>query len=327
MFNEGCRGIPHFSYYLYILFGSMMKTSRLLRNAIPCIIGIVFLFSGMLKAADSAHFADIMSQYGFVCLGYAAPCIILGEIILGLALLFRVFVRPATWITLSFLIGVTIIFAYGVLVRGITDCGCFGHFTILNSHPWLTFLRNTVFAALLVGSLAFPPEQKELNLSILSFSALVLGVAAYLCGFSLHGAQILKSRPSPFKPIPLCETKIPQFLNDHTNITLSSDSSYLIFAFSYTCPFCKNSIGNVEQYEKMDYVDKTIGLAMGSEKDSINFVKVFQPTFEIYSVPQLPQLISSFPTSFLICRDTLVNITSGMVISPAFFISDDELSD
>lgn len=244
------------------------------RNAIPCFVGVVFLLSGFFKAIDSAAFVDLMSQYGVEWFGYVAPAIILGEIVLGLALVFRVYVRSVTWVTLAFVVGVTIVFAYGLLFRGITDCGCFGQLKMLNSHPWFTFTRNAFLVLLLIISLVYPPKTNKLSLSVLAFSMVTIGIAAYLCGFSLHGAQILKAKSSPFEPKALQETALLEFLIENTGIALSPDSTYLVFAFSYTCPYCRNSIGNVEQYERMNYVDRTIGLAMGEREDSIRFVNL-----------------------------------------------------
>lgn len=294
------------------------------RNAIPCFVGVVFLLSGFLKAADSAAFADLMSQYGVEWFGYAAPAIILSEIVLGLALVFRVYVRSVTWVTLAFVVGVTIVFAYGLLFRGITDCGCFGQLKMLNSHPWFTFTRNAFLVLLLIISLVYPPKTNKLSLSVLAFSMVTIGIAAYLCGFSLYGAQILKAKSSPFEPKALQETALLEFLIENTGIALSPDSTYLVFAFSYTCPYCRNSIGNVEQYERMNYVDRTIGLAMGEREDSIRFVNLFHPDFEIHGVSnrQLPKLVPNLPTSFIIRHDTLINVISGLAVSPSLLKSD-----
>lgn len=299
----------------------MKVVNKLCAYFVP-IVGVIFLLSGFLKATDSAAFADLMSQYGAEWFGYLAPAIILGEIVLGLALVFRVYVRPVTWITIAFVVGVTIVFAYGLLFRGITDCGCFGQLKMFNSHPWFTFTRNAILVLLLIVSLVYPPKSNKLSLSVLAFSMVTIGIAAYLCGFSLHGAQILKAQSSPFEPKALQETVLPEFLIENTGITLSSDSTYLVFAFSYTCPYCRNSIGNVEQYEHMNYVDRTIGLAMGERKDSIHFVDLFHPDFEIHGVSKLPRLVSNLPTSFIIRHDTLVNVIPGIAISPSLLMGD-----
>lgn len=292
------------------------------RNIVPCFVGVVFLISGFLKAIDSAAFADLMNQYGVEWFGYIAPAIILSEVVWGLTLIFRVYVRPITWITLAFVISVTIVFAYGLLFRGITDCGCFGQLKVLNNHPWFTFTRNTILVSLLAVSLVYPPKTNKLSLSVLAFSMVTIGIAAYLCGFSLHGAQILKAKSSPFEPQALRETALSNFLIENTGITLSPDSAYLVFAFSYTCSYCRNSIGNVEQYEHMNYVDRTIGLAMGGREDSIHFVNLFHPDFEIHSVSELPRLVSNLPTSFIIRHDTLVNVIPGIAVSPSLLMGD-----
>lgn len=287
-------------------------------------IGAVFLLSGILKAIDSATFADLLSQYGFVWFGYAAPVIILCEIAIGMTLLFRVYVRPITWITLGFIIGVTAIFAYGLLFRNITNCGCFGSLAILNHYPWLTFSRNAVILVLLVWSLFYPPQQNNLSNSTISFFAIIMCIAAYLCGFSLHGSQILKEKQNLeyFQPQSYEGSSLQTLLSTETSQTLFSDSSYLVFAFSYTCPYCQNSIGNIHQYISMKAADRVIGLAIDDTIGRDRFYRLFEPKFEIKQIPRLSmtRLTSTLPTTFYIRHDSIVSQYNGMAFSPAFLM-------
>lgn len=287
-------------------------------------VGLVFLLSGILKATDSATFADLLSQYGFIWFGYAAPVIILCEIVIGMALLFRVYVRPITWITLGFIIGVTAIFAYGLLFRNIIDCGCFGSLAILNRHPWLTFSRNAIIVVLLIWSLFYPPKQNNLSIFTISFFAIILCVASYLCGLSLHGSQILKEKQNLeyFQPLSYEGSSLQTLLSTETCLTLSSDSSYLVFAFSYACPYCQNSIGNIHQYISMKAADKVIGLAIDDTIGKERFYRLFEPKFEIVQIPKLSmtRLTSTLPTTFYIRHDSIVSQYNGMAFSPAFLL-------
>ena len=284
------------------------------------LIGIIFLLSGFLKATDSAAFADLLGRYGIVWFGYFSPVIILSEIILGVALVLRVYLRYATLLTIAFIVCVSGVYLYGLLHLHITNCGCFGPINLFDSYPWITFLRNAILLALLVLSLIYPTPSNHLTKTSLLFIAVVFSTAAYLCGFSLHGSQILKPTPSTktFEPQPIAESVLKDLLPP-TSIVLSPDSSYLVFVFSYTCPHCKNSIGNVEQYEKMHFVDRTIGIAMADSTQETLFMQQFQPSFAICNLPKqvLTRSVSEFPTSFIIRHDTLQQVYVGNVISPS----------
>ena len=97
------------------------------------IVGLIFLLSALLKAIDNAAFADLMSSYGAQWFGFGAPVIIFVELILGVLLVFNIHAR---WLSLAaslFILVVSSVFLYGVTQKGITDCGCFGPLTWLNS--------------------------------------------------------------------------------------------------------------------------------------------------------------------------------------------------
>ena len=128
-------------------------------KALRFLVGLVFLLSGLLKAIDTAAFADLMSEYGATWFGLAAPLIIFAEIFLGAMLVFDFYPKHIAWATAIFLLAVSSIYLYGVTARGITNCGCFGPLTLLNSKPWLTFTRNSILMAMLLPTLVRRQEK------------------------------------------------------------------------------------------------------------------------------------------------------------------------
>ena len=86
----------------------------------------MFLVSAFAKAWDGESFADMLLQYGPSWFSIGAPIVIATEAILGMLLLLRVSPRRCAYAADVFLITVSAIFAYGVLAKGIEDCGCFG---------------------------------------------------------------------------------------------------------------------------------------------------------------------------------------------------------
>lgn len=287
----------------------MNKTFRL-------IVGLVFLLSALLKAINTATFADLMSQYGAQWLGLGAPVIIFVELILGVLLIFNIHPR---WISLAssiFIVVVSAVFLYGLIFKDITDCGCFGPLTWLNSKPWLTFLRNGVLLALLIPSLLKPQQGTNLSISSIVFMA-VIGIAVmFMCGFSMHGAKCLQKSQNSFEPILLKDSKLSEL------ISCSSDSTYMVFAFSYSCPYCQNSIGNVNQYQQMGYVDKVIGIAIEDSVAHERFERLFEINFTIKEVSQwtMAHLTNTLPTVYFIRHDSIYSQYSGLVVSPALLI-------
>lgn len=279
------------------------------------IVGLVFLLSGLLKAIDSAAFANLMSQYGFSWLGFGAPIIILVEIFQGILLVFGFYPKQITWSSIAFLCVVSLIYLYGVLFKGITDCGCFGPLTWLNSKPWLTFTRNSILLALLVPSLLKAEDSSSPTISSVIFMAVIAVVVMFMCGFSMHGAKCLQKEKT-FQPIPLAESRLASL------VACSSDSTYLVFAFSYTCPYCQNSIGNVNQYTPMHAVDKVIGLALEDSIAQARFEHLFDVNFEIRHLSrfEMSRLSATLPVTFMIRHDSIISQYTGMVVSPALWM-------
>lgn len=286
--------------------------SRTLR----CLVGIVFLVSGLLKSTDASAFANLMSSYGASWLGYGAPLVIFAETLLGLML--AVDVRPwlTVWLSVAFLFFVSQVFLYGVVFRGVTDCGCFGPLTFLNAKPWVTFVRNGVMVLMLVLSLLIPSREGSLLTPMhVSVMTLYLIVDMFLCGYSFNGADCMKTTQK-FKRVAVIDSPLGDF------VACNPDSSYLVFAFSYSCPYCLNSIGNVGQYEPMGAVDRVIGIALGDTAARARFDRLFDVDFEIREVSRrdMNRLTGVLPTSFIIRGDTIVSRSSGMVVSPALMV-------
>ena len=257
-----------------------------------------------------------MSEYGATWFGLAAPLIIFVEIFLGVMLVFDFYSKPVSWATAIFLIVVSAIYVYGVTARGITNCGCFGPLTLLNSKPWLTFTRNGFLLAMLVPTLVRPQEKSPaITIPSVIFMAVIAVFVMFMCGFSMHGAKCLQKQ-NTFQPIALTESLLSGYITTHP------DSTYLVFAFSYSCPYCQNSIGNVNQYVPMGMVNRVIGLAVEDSVARERFNRLFDADFEIHEISamQMYRLSNTMPSTFFIRHDSIVSQYTGMVISPALLL-------
>ena len=268
------------------------------------IVGIVFLLSSFAKASDSGYFASILSQYGSPFMQFLAPIIILAEAFLGLLLLFFPKTRMFSIFSLIFLLVVIAGYAYGIVFKGIEDCGCFGHLKFLSSSPIIVFARNVVLVILLLISIKYNSNSSIENYKTWFIISIVLVIISFFAGFSYNVTPIKK------KSLPqLVDSGLQRF------IETSPDSTYFVFLFSYKCPRCLNSIANLNKYEEDGIADKVYGLSTvidGDEKYVETFNKNFSHSFEIINCSkELFNVTSDFPTSYLIKNNQIVLMMKG----------------
>ena len=137
-----------------------MKHNALRRTA-ACIIGLVFVVSGLLKLLDPVGTGLIVAEYfKFFHLGFLTGIskalgiiLCLAETITGAALITGVFRKLTAIVTSALILFFTVVTLILLIKNPEMDCGCFGeaiHLTHLQS-----FLKNIVL--LLLGLLAFLP--------------------------------------------------------------------------------------------------------------------------------------------------------------------------
>lgn len=290
---------------------SLYKISIFLRY----VTGAVFLVSAFTKALDTNYFGSILASYGTNILYSAAPLIILIELLIGLALLLDINIKHTSLISIAFISFLTAAYSYGVIIVGIKDCGCFGKSEFMNT-PLLVYLRNFVLLCCLLLSIKYD-TQKTIHISNSNFltSIIIVFVGAFICGNTFKWNSL--NSDLSFK-----DSKKTALSNHHINefISTSADSSYLVTVFSYKCPHCLNSIGNIEQYEKFGVVDRVIGIAVTDHEAEKEFVKFFQPRFTIknYPIERVSKLSTEFPISYIIRNDTIVNVIQGEIPSAVF---------
>ena len=118
------------------------------------IIGVVFVFSGIVKGIDplgSAYkFNDYFLAFGtewlsFISLGISIV-LSTAEFLIGMALLLGLRLRLTAWALLLFMGFFTLLTFYSAIFDPVTDCGCFGDAVVLSN--WATFYKNLIFLAL-----------------------------------------------------------------------------------------------------------------------------------------------------------------------------------
>ncbi len=112
------------------------------------IVGVVFIFSGFVKAVDplgsTYKFSDYFNAFGISFLNpVALPLAILlssTEFLVGISLLFGYRYRLSSWILLIFMSFFTVLTLILALTNPVSDCGCFGDAIIMTN--WQTFIKN-----------------------------------------------------------------------------------------------------------------------------------------------------------------------------------------
>lgn len=148
-------------------------------------VGLLFIFSGFIKANDPIGFSYKLEEY-FVLFGMdwlASIALVLAmficvfEIVLGIALVLGLKSNTVTWLLLLMILFFTWLTGYSAITGKVTDCGCFGDAIPLT--PWQSFYKDIILTVL-IGILFWQrknikPYLKEKN------SLQVVGVFTLIC--------------------------------------------------------------------------------------------------------------------------------------------------
>ncbi|WP_411273129.1 BT_3928 family protein [Daejeonella sp.] len=129
---------------------------RILATISRAIVGLLFIFSGLIKANDPLGFGYKLQEYfevfhiGFLNDYAPAIAIVLCtlEIVLGALLLLGFWAKEVAWGLLILIIFFTFLTFYSAFFEVVTSCGCFGDAIPLT--PWQSFSKDLILLALIV---------------------------------------------------------------------------------------------------------------------------------------------------------------------------------
>ena len=134
------------------------KPVSILAGISRSLLGVVFIFSGVVKAIDPLgtvyKIEDYLKAFGgfFTDLLPAAEIaawgLIILELLLGVCMLLNVCTQWTSWISLLFYCVMTPLTLYIALTNPVSDCGCFGDAVVLTN--WQTFWKNLVLIILAI---------------------------------------------------------------------------------------------------------------------------------------------------------------------------------
>ena len=117
------------------------------------LLGVVFIFSGTVKAVDpmggAIKIGDYLTSFGLdklqpftVLISFNLSAL---EFMLGVCMLLGVYRRYTTFLTLLMMSFMTPLTLYLAIFNPVSDCGCFGDALVISN--WQTFYKNVVLLA------------------------------------------------------------------------------------------------------------------------------------------------------------------------------------
>lgn len=160
---------------------------RLVKNLCRIIVGIVFIYSGFVKGIDPLgsdyKFTDYFNAFGMGWMNattlFFSFALSLAEFLIGIALLFNLWVSRMAWGSLLFMAFFTPLTLVLALTNPVSDCGCFGDAMILTN--WQTFWKNIILLLLAIMIFVYRKEYKSSLPLMGQFSFLSLAGAGMLC--------------------------------------------------------------------------------------------------------------------------------------------------
>ena len=136
----------------------MKQIKTIIASICRTLLGIVFIFSGAVKAIDPLgtvyKIEDYLKAFGGLFTDLlplaetAAWSLIILECLLGVCMVLNVRTKWTMWISLLFYCVMTPLTLYIALTNPVSDCGCFGDAVVLTN--WQTFWKNVVLIILAI---------------------------------------------------------------------------------------------------------------------------------------------------------------------------------
>ncbi len=174
----------------------MSNTAKIMVVLSRILVGVTFVFSGLMKAVDPLGFTYKIEDYLIeldltVLFPLALPAALLlvtSEFALGVFLLLGIYRKWTTRLILLFMIFFTPLTLWVAIANPVEDCGCFGDAFIISN--WHTFYKNMV---LLAGAIWLVLKWKQLRPLFTQKMALPVAAFTLLLGlfFALHNVYRL----------------------------------------------------------------------------------------------------------------------------------------
>ena len=233
---------------------------KLLRNLIRLFVGVLFIFSGLIKLNDPVGTKIKLEEYfevfaedfswaaGFfhtlipAALVLAVILCVL-EVVLGVALLLRYRLKTTLWVLLGIIVFFTFLTFYSAYYNKVTDCGCFGDAIKLS--PWQSFSKDVLLLVLILILLL---QRNKLSSNESRQTGMYVFVATVLC--TLIGIYAILYLP----PIDFLPYKVGDNIAENMKLPPGAQSD--VFEIMYTLKNTKS--GQTKNLSDKEYISTEI---------------------------------------------------------------------
>jgi len=270
-------------------------------------LGLVFVASALLKAADINVFIVQLSHYGVLTLmlqSYLALLVIAVEVGLGVLLLLGTWRRLALLTTGFLLVAFTGAIVYGWAARGLDDCGCMG---IVKMPPAVSILKNIVLLGLCAvawrGLVAtrLGTAGTRLRRALTAIAAVVLAFAIALSVAAYAHAHVDSVQEEIMGPRPFAAYA---FEANGRNWNLG-EGEYLVAILSTACKHCRDAVPILNELNRSEGLPPVVGLSKGAPELLERFRAGSNPEFPIHLIGfrEFWQLVGYAPPRYVLVRD------------------------
>ena len=215
----------------------MEKVRKIAPYALQVVLGLVFVFSAIMKVVGMDRFELYVYSYHFFSLNFSflvARAVIIAELVLGIALVVNCFHKLVWWASVAMLGGYSLLLIYAIVVGRTDSCHCFGD--ILQFNPWQSLLKNLVLFVLF--ALVYRNEGRRFRHDWLVMVAVVVAASV---------AVFVVSPPDNFTPNyrpehNLDEALLHEVIADSPLDTLHlTQGKQVLCLFSTGCEYCQMS--------------------------------------------------------------------------------------
>lgn len=182
---------------------------RILDKVVAFIVGLLFIFSGLVKLDDPMGTEIKMGEYFEVFANdfahffewfvpFSMPIgmfLIVLEIVLGVALLLHYRMKVTAWLLAVIIVFFTFLTFYSAYFNKVTDCGCFGDAIPLT--PWQSFSKDVILV-ILIGYLFWRKDKFQSYIPQRPATYLLAAVTAasiYLGVYAINHLPPIDFRP------------------------------------------------------------------------------------------------------------------------------------
>ncbi|MNS18649.1 hypothetical protein D3C71_51540 [compost metagenome] len=163
------------------------KAGYYILNTVRVLVGLLFIFSGLIKANDPSglaykmdEFFEVWKMQSFVAYSlYISIAMITFEILAGVAMIIGYAYRSVSFLILLLTIFFTFLTGYAVISGKIKECGCFGDCIPLKAHQ--SFIKDLVLLILVfllfLGRNSIPELFKKMWGHVVIIATLIITLA------------------------------------------------------------------------------------------------------------------------------------------------------